>query len=105
MITAINRLCGCERERACDCAPIPASPPVPIHRYGYRYTSGFTLIEVLIAVVIFALMATVAYRGLTAVLESKRHVDAESDKWRKAAILFTRLERDLAVVAPRPIRD
>ncbi|HVK56890.1 MAG TPA: type II secretion system minor pseudopilin GspJ [Burkholderiales bacterium] len=66
---------------------------------------GFTLIEVLIAVVIFALMAAVAYRGLNAILDSKRQVDAENDKWRKITILFTRLERDLAVIAPRPIRD
>jgi len=66
--------------------------------------TGFTLIEVLIAVVIFALMATVAYRGLGAILESKRHIDAENEKWRKISLFFIRLERDLAVAAPRPIR-
>ena len=67
--------------------------------------SGFTLIEVLIAIAIFALMAAVAYRGLTAILDAKQRVDAENDKWRNIGLLFTRLERDLAVAAPRPIRD
>src|SRR4051794_19082652 len=77
--------------------------PVSADTLSSRNT-GFTLIEVLIAVVIFALMATVSYRGLGAILESKRHVDAENEKWRKISLFFTRLERDLSVVAPRPIR-
>ncbi len=67
--------------------------------------SGFTLIEILIAVVIFALMAAVAYRGLDAILESKRHIDIESEKWRKITLFFSRLERDISVIAPRSIRD
>lgn len=66
---------------------------------------GFTLIEVLVAVVVFAIMAAMAYRGLTAILDSKRQIDAENDKWRRVAILFTRVERDLAVAVPRPVRD
>jgi general secretion pathway protein J len=66
---------------------------------------GFTLIEVLIAIAIFALMAGVAYRGLTAILETRQRVDAENEKWRNIGLLFTRLERDLAVAVPRPIRD
>lgn len=66
---------------------------------------GFTLIEVLIAIAIFALMSAVAYRGLTAILDAKHRVDAENDKWRNIGLLFTRLERDLMVAAPRPIRD
>jgi general secretion pathway protein J len=75
------------------------------HPSKRTFSSGFTLIEVLIAVVIFALMAAVAYRGLGAILETKRQVDVENEKWRRIALLFTRLERDLAVVVPRPIRD
>ncbi|MES2354172.1 MAG: type II secretion system minor pseudopilin GspJ [Pseudomonadota bacterium] len=67
-------------------------------------SAGFTLLEVLIAIIIFALMATISYRGLTAILDSKRQVSAESEKWKKIAILFTRLERDFAVVVPRPVR-
>ena len=67
--------------------------------------SGFTLIEILIAVVIFALMAAVAYRGLDAILESKRQIDIESEKWRKITLFLTRLERDFSVIAPRSIKD
>ena len=67
--------------------------------------AGFTLIEVLIAVVIFALMAAMAYRGLDAILESKRHVNLENEKWKKITLFLTRLERDLSVIVPRSIRD
>ena len=66
---------------------------------------GFTLIEVLIAITIFAIMAAVAYRGLSAILDAKQRLDVENTKWRNIAILFTRLERDLGVAAPRPVRD
>ena len=66
---------------------------------------GFTLIEVLIAITIFAIMAAVAYRGLSAILDAKQRLDVENDKWRNIALLFTRLERDLSVVLPRPVRD
>lgn len=69
-----------------------------------RSSAGFTLIEVLVALVIFALMSAMAYRGLTAILDSKHQVDAVNDKWRNVAMLFSRLERDLAVVAPLQIR-
>lgn len=69
------------------------------------HRAGFTLIEVLIAVAIFALMAAAAYRGLDAVLASHRRVEVENEKWRNAALLLARLERDLSVTAPRGIRD
>jgi general secretion pathway protein J len=67
--------------------------------------SGFTLIEVLIAIVIFAVMAAMAYRGLTAVLDTRTRLDEEASKWRAVSLLFTRMERDFAVITTRQIRD
>lgn len=70
-----------------------------------KIQSGFTLIEMLVALVIFALMSVMAYRGLTTVLESRDHLAQENRKWREVALLFARLEQDFAVLAIRPVRD
>ena len=70
-----------------------------------KIQSGFTLIEMLVALVIFALMSVMAYRGLTTVLESRDHLAQENRKWREVALLFARLEQDFAVLAKRPVRD
>jgi general secretion pathway protein J len=70
-----------------------------------RQSRGFTLIEVLVALIIFAVMATMAYRGLTAVLDTRTRLDEEASKWRAVSLLFTRMERDFAVVTTRQIRD
>jgi len=70
-----------------------------------RRTRGFTLIEVLVAMIIFAVMAVMAYRGLTAVLETRARLDEEASKWRAVSLLFTRMQRDFAVLSTRQIWD
>ena len=66
---------------------------------------GFTLLEVLVALAIFALMTGIAYSGLNAVLDSREQLSLESQKWRDIALVFGRIEQDVANAAPRPIRD
>ena len=68
-------------------------------------SSGFTLLEILIALIIFSLMSVMAYRGLTSVLQSREHLAHENRKWRDVAMLFARMEKDLSMLAKRPIRD
>lgn len=67
--------------------------------------SGFTLIEALVALVVFAVMATMGYRGLSAVLDARTQLAAESRKWRDLTLFFIRVESDLGAVVNRPIRD
>jgi general secretion pathway protein J len=62
---------------------------------------GFTLVELLVALAIFALMSGFAYRGLTAMLDSREALQKESRKWRDVALLVGRVERDLAAALPR----
>jgi general secretion pathway protein J len=62
---------------------------------------GFTLIELLVALAIFAIMTGFAYRGLTAMLESREALQKESRKWRDVALFVGRLERDLGAVLAR----
>jgi general secretion pathway protein J len=67
--------------------------------------AGFTLVELLVAVTIFGVLCGIAYRSLAVVLDSRGRIEQENRKWRGLAALFTRLEQDVATVAPRPIRD
>ncbi len=67
-------------------------------------TRGFTLIELLAALLILSLLALMSYRGLGAVLDTREHVAAETDKWRRVTAFFARFERDVQLAAPRPLR-
>jgi general secretion pathway protein J len=66
---------------------------------------GFTLLEILVALAIFALLTAISYTGLNAVLDSREQLAAENQKWRDLALVFGRLEQDIANAAPRSIRD
>jgi general secretion pathway protein J len=68
-------------------------------------SAGFTLLEILVALIIFSLMSVMAYRGLTTVLQTRAHLAQENQKWRAVAMLFARMEKDLSMLAKRPIRD
>lgn len=67
-------------------------------------TYGFTLIELLAALLILSILALMSYRGLSAVLDARAHVTAETDKWRRVVAFFARFERDVQLAAPRPVR-
>jgi general secretion pathway protein J len=66
---------------------------------------GFTLIEVLSALLVLSLLALMSYRGLGAVLAARAHTRHETDKWRRVSAFFARFERDVQLAAPRPVRS
>jgi general secretion pathway protein J len=66
---------------------------------------GFTLIEVLIAIAIFAVMSAFAYRALSSILNARERVAQENQKWREVSTFFARLEADLANAVTRSIRN
>ena len=66
---------------------------------------GFTLIEVLIAAAIVALLALLGYRAVAALSESEEKLSAEATRWRTLDLFFARLEGDLRQAIPRPARS
>ncbi len=69
-----------------------------------NHARGFTLLEVLVAVTIFALLGMAAYSGLDAVLKARARLDDENRQWRSVALFWVRLERDLSAFIERPVR-
>ncbi|HEX8010155.1 MAG TPA: type II secretion system minor pseudopilin GspJ [Casimicrobiaceae bacterium] len=65
---------------------------------------GFTLLEVLLAVAIVALIALLGYRALAALSDSEAKLAAEATRWRTLDLFFARLEGDLRQAMPRPAR-
>ncbi len=71
---------------------------------GTRQNRGFTLIELLVALFIFSLLAISGYRGLTALLQTRAHLDQETRKYQALSRFFTRMDEQLAQVINRPVR-
>lgn len=70
-----------------------------------RTQRGFTLIEVLAALAVFAVAAVMAYGGLNHVLRGQAQAEAMALELASLQTAFGWLERDLAAAAPRPVRD
>ena len=66
--------------------------------------AGFTLLEVLLALTIAALLAITGYRGLSLLLDSDQRLAAQSRQWRSLDQFFARLESDLRKAVPRGVR-
>src|SRR6185369_8136435 len=66
-----------------------------------RPRSGFTLVELLVSLAIFALLSAFAYRSLDTMLQSRESLRKESRKWRDTAIFVGRVERDLRSLLDR----
>jgi len=65
---------------------------------------GFTLIELMSALLILSLLAVMSFRGLGAVLDARDQVRQETEKWKSVAAFFSRFQRDVQLSAPRPVR-
>jgi general secretion pathway protein J len=67
--------------------------------------AGFTLIEVLLALAIFGVIAVLAYRGTAALTDGEMQLSAAARRWRTLEALFTRFEADIRQAVPRGARN
>ena len=70
-----------------------------------RAARGFTLLELLIAIAIFALLGLGTYRMLDSVLQTDKVTRAHEAQLRELVRAMAAFERDLLQVLPRPARD
>lgn len=67
--------------------------------------TGFTLLEVVVAVALFALVAALAYGGLDSVLSARAQLGEQADRLARLQFAVGQIERDVRAVAQRPVRD
>ena len=70
-----------------------------------RSQHGFTLLELLVSLAIFAILSVIAYQGLQSMLEARSRIEREASRMTELQSLFTLLGRDLEQAAGRPVRD
>ena len=70
-----------------------------------RRRGGFTLLELLVSLAIFALLATMAYTALNMVLNMRKEVEKRADRLTELQTAFMVMERDIEQAIARPIRD
>ena len=69
-----------------------------------KKTRGFTLIEVIVALSIFAVLSVVGYKGLNSLIQTKERLTVEDNKWQQLILFFDRVELDIKQSVNRPIR-
>lgn len=65
---------------------------------------GFTLIEVIVALSIFAVLSIIGYKGISSLIQTKERVEVEDAKWQQMILFFDRFELDVKQSVNRPIR-
>lgn len=68
-------------------------------------SSGFTLIEILIALVIFAILGVIVAIGLRRTLIANKRADAADRRIQKIEIAQALLRRDISQIVDRPVLD
>jgi general secretion pathway protein J len=66
---------------------------------------GFTLLELLVAMAVLALVGALGYRGLNSILDAEARLQVESRRWTDVSLLFSQLSEDLTMAVGRTTRD
>ncbi len=64
---------------------------------------GFTLVELIIAVTILAMVAVLGWRGLDGIVRSRISLTAEMEQTRGMQLTFAQLQSDCAQIAPKMV--
>jgi general secretion pathway protein J len=66
---------------------------------------GFTLLELLVALAIFGLLATMSYSGLRVILEQQSGTAVEAERLAELQKIYMLMQRDIEQAVDRPVRD
>jgi len=67
--------------------------------------SGFTLLELLIAMAVFGVVSYMAYTGLAQILDARDRINISQKRLAAIQLTFLKIERDIQNIVKRPIRD
>jgi len=70
-----------------------------------RRAHGFTLLEILVAVLIFAVIGVLAMTGYNDLLKNSSSVDKSATRVHAVQTAMTRMSRDFSSLEPRPVRE
>lgn len=70
-----------------------------------RVQRGFTLLELLVAIALFALVSVMAYRGLDSILVASERIELQATRLTELQKGMSFLLRDMEQVVARPVRD
>jgi general secretion pathway protein J len=70
-----------------------------------RRAAGFTLIEVMIAIAIFVIVAAMAMGGYNQLVKQSAILDENTARTRAVQTTVQRLSQDFASIEPRPVRE
>jgi general secretion pathway protein J len=66
---------------------------------------GFTLLELLVAVAIFAVLSAMAYGGLSNVIDNSQQTETSMQRLQQVQLAMLKISRDFTQIAQRNIRD
>lgn len=66
---------------------------------------GFTLLEILVAMAIFAVISVMTFHGLQAILKTREDMDREGDRLASLQRVMIMMSRDFEQIVARRIRD
>ncbi|MDM8566100.1 type II secretion system minor pseudopilin GspJ [Candidatus Halobeggiatoa sp. HSG11] len=71
----------------------------------FKSSVGFTLLELLVALAVFAVIAAMAYSGLNTILTARLHIEQQAAQLAELQKIFINLGRDIEQHVQRPIRN
>ncbi len=76
----------------------PVQPPV-------KTAAGFTLLELMVAISIFAIISLLTMGGLSNILDTQAHTEKSLQRLTHMQMVFTIMSRELRQISLRPVRD
>jgi len=76
-----------------------------LRQYSNEKVQGFTLLELVVAMAIFAIMSAIAYSGLNNVLIARQQTDVHSEQLHQLQLAMTWFARDIEQIVDRGVRS